>query len=272
MSSRRKIGAADRDSIAEIVLALAHDCSNLLAVAEFSAASAAREVDQESWASANLRIVRDALDRLSVMMQRIRAYSGRQEIVPEALSLNDLVKYVSSTLGPFLGEHVTLTQMLEPALPAIEADRLEMEQVLMNLLLNAREAIAPQGRIAVETRTIVLEEPRVNTSGHLGAGIYVLLAVADSGPGMSQATLARVFEPFFTTKGDGGGLGLAGSRRIVERYGGSIFIESSPGQGTRVEVFVPTRTPAAPAGPRRAPVARARQSSASPPLSRNSRT
>jgi len=250
MSGKDSTGAPDRESVAESVLALAHDCNNLLAVAQLIARRAARTLDRGTSALTDLKVVLDTIDRMGVLMHRIRALS-RPDLVLEPLNLNDLVRYVSSLLGPLFADHVDLALELDPALPAIEADRLEMEQVLMNLLLNGREAIASEGRIVVETTTIVIDRP---TSGarKLATGAYVRLAVTDTGQGMTKAALAHVFGPFFTTKaaGEGSGLGLAGSRRIVERLGGSILINSDIGLGTRVEVFLPVHAPSAVGDPR----------------------
>jgi two-component system cell cycle sensor histidine kinase/response regulator CckA len=267
MSSSDKLNP-DRESVAEIVLALAHDCSNLLAVAELSARSAARDVNEGTRAHTDLTIVREVIDRIGVIMQRIRVLSRKDALVPELLSLNDIVRYVSSILRPLFGEGVDLTLKLDPALPTVEADRLQVEQVVLNLLLNAREAIAPRGQIAVETAAVVIDKPNAD-GGRLPQGEYAHLAVIDSGPGMSEATMAQAFEPFFTTKlaGRGSGLGLAGSRRIIEHYGGLIVLQSEPGRGTRVEVFLPARIPAAlpgltrgPSTHRQAPEARASHS------------
>jgi two-component system cell cycle sensor histidine kinase/response regulator CckA len=251
MSGKDNVGAPHRESVAELVLALAHDCNNLLAVAQLSARRVARTLDRGTPALGDLKVVLDTIDRMGVLMQRIRALSRPHDLALEALNLNDLVRYVSSILGPLFGDHVDLALELDPALPAIEADRLEMEQVLMNLLLNGREAIASEGRIVVDTTTIVIDGPTAGAR-KLATGAYVRLAVTDTGQGMTEAALAHVFEPFFTTKtaGEGSGLGLAGSRRIVERLGGSIFIKSDVGLGTRVDVFLPIHAPSAVGDPR----------------------
>lgn len=258
MPSSDKPVEPDRESIAQLVLALAHDCSNLLAIAELGARNAARDLPRGTRAHGDLQIVRDVIDRMGVMMQRIRAFSRPHEVVPEPLNLNDLVRYVSSILAPLFGDRAALRLSLDPALPVIEADRLEMEQVLMNLLLNAREATAPQGHIAVQTRAIVIDKTDAGNHAALTTGVYAQVTVTDTGRGMTEATLARVFEPFFTTKvaGAGTGLGLAGSRRIVERSGGSILIESDTRQGTRVKVLLPARIAGALGHPRRTPGAR----------------
>jgi signal transduction histidine kinase len=249
MSPRDK---TDREDIAELVLALAHDCSNLLAVAQLSLRSAGRALDRGAPAHANLQIVREIIDRMGVMMQRIRALSRGHDLVPELLSLNDLARYVCSILGPVFGEQARLTLRLDPALPLIEADRLEMEQVLMNLLLNARAASAPGGQIGVETCTVVIDKASASTTRRPATGVYARLTVIDTGRGMTEAALAHVFEPFFTTKAaeEGTGLGLAGSRRIVERCGGCIFIHSDTNRGTRVEVLLPARSAGALVGSR----------------------
>jgi two-component system cell cycle sensor histidine kinase/response regulator CckA len=258
MTSRDKSDAPDRESIAQLVLALAHDCGNLLAIAELGARNAARDLPRGTRAHGDLQIVRDVIDRMGVMMQRIRAFSRAHEVVPEPLNLNDLARYVSSILAPLFGGRAVLRLNFEPALPPIEADRLEMEQVLMNLLLNAREATAPQGHIDVETRVVVIDNTDAGNKAALATGVYAQLTVSDNGRGMTEATLAQVFDPFFTTKsvGAGTGLGLAGSRRIIERSGGSILIESDARQGTRVKVLLPARTAGALGQPRRAPGAR----------------
>ena len=178
------------------------------------------------------------------MTRQLLAFSRRQLLQPSVISLNTLVLEMESMLGRLLGTEITLETELDPLLANVLVDASQMEQVLVNLVLNAREAMAGGGRLVISTANAQFE-PDEGTR----AGAYASIAVRDTGIGMDEATKARIFEPFFTTKqgSSGAGLGLATAYGIVEQSGGHISVETAPGSGTCFTIYLPPYTGAEPA-------------------------
>jgi CheY-like chemotaxis protein len=168
-------------------------------------------------------------------------FSRQQVIEPKVLDLNDVISDVKEMLRRLVGEDVELVSRLSPSIGKVRIDRGSIQQALMNLAVNARDAMPDGGTLAIETSGVVLDE--AYATEHLGTkpGPHVLLAVTDTGTGMDRATQARIFEPFFTTKerGKGTGLGLSTVFGIVQRSGGVIGFESEPGKGTCFRIYLP---------------------------------
>ena len=180
-------------------------------------------------------------ERAAALTRQLLAFSRRQVLQPKVLDLNDLVTGLSSMLQRLIGEDIDLRLALDPGLGRVSADPGQIEQVLMNLVVNARDAMPKGGSLSIETSNADLDENY--TGRHLASkpGPYVLLAVSDSGHGMDEATRSRLFEPFFTTKsaGKGTGLGLSTVFGIIQQSGGSIEVHSEPDRGTSVKVYLP---------------------------------
>jgi CheY-like chemotaxis protein len=193
--------------------------------------------------------IRDAGRRAAALTRHLLLFSRKQGVELFPLQLDELVRAFVPMLGRLIGEDVEVGLDIAVGLPAVLGDRSQIEQVLMNLAVNARDAMPRGGALTIELAPVHLPEGR---AGELAPGSYVRLSVKDSGVGMSAELQARVFEPFFTTKprGHGTGLGLATVQAIAQGHGGTAAVESAPGRGARFDVFLP----AAAAGGERVPV------------------
>ena len=189
--------------------------------------------------------IRQAALRSAELTRQLLAFSRQQVLTPTELVVNDLVTAMERTFRGLLGDRVNLVLALDPELGPVVADRSQLEQVLINLVLNARDAMAGQerGELKIETAPLTLAWPdRTAGGGEVPAGDYIVLRLRDSGRGMDTTTRTRAFEPFFTTKraGEGIGLGLATAYGIVKQSGGFIWLDSEPGRGATVTVYLPT--------------------------------
>jgi PAS domain S-box-containing protein len=187
-----------------------------------------------------------AAARAATLTRQLLAFSRKQVLLPTRLDVNQLVANISTMLKRLIGDHIELTTAFEPALPAVRADAGQIEQALINLVVNARDAMAAGGRITIDTATAQLDANAVIGRESVRPGAYVVLGVSDTGAGMDQETKDRLFEPFFTTKapGQGTGLGLAAVHGIVTQSGGYVAVESEPLRGTSFKVYLPTAEPA----------------------------
>jgi PAS domain S-box-containing protein len=246
------------ESLGQLVGGVAHDFNNLLNVIQGYADDAAEQVESLAQADAGLAPdLPDDIEQVRVAAQQaIRLTSqlltfARHEVTrPEVLDLNESVRGAGQLLRRTLGEHIELVITTEPSLWRVKADRGQLEQVLVNLAVNARDAMPGGGRLVIDTANAEVDEAYATSRAKLTPGRYARLRVSDSGMGMDRATAERVFEPFFSTKpkGRGTGLGLATVYGVVTGAGGSIEIYSEVGLGTTVSVLLPaTDEDAAPA-------------------------
>ncbi|NTU84599.1 MAG: PAS domain S-box protein, partial [Chloroflexales bacterium] len=240
------------ESVGQLAGGIAHDFNNLLTAIGGYTELALADIPADNPATGDLHEVLKAADRAAALTRQLLAFARRQPIDPVIINLNTLVSELDKLLRRLISEAITLTIQLTPNLHLVKADPGQLEQVLINLVVNARDAMPEGGQLLVETANVVLD-PRY-AYGHLDipAGPYVMLAVSDSGIGMTPEVQTHVFEPFFTTKepGKGSGLGLSTCYGIVKQHGGTIWVYSEPGQGTSVKVYLPPLTDAHGEAPR----------------------
>src|ERR1019366_880636 len=189
----------------------------------------------------DLESIKSAAERASTLTQQLLAFSRKQVLRLRAVELNAAVVEIEKMLRHVIGEDVVLVTALDPVLGAVRADPSQMAQVLLNLAVNARDAMPLGGRLTIETRNVDLDAAFGRRVGDLPAGSYVRISMADTGWGMDEATRQHIFEPFFTTKpaGKGTGLGLSTVFGIVKQSGGGISLDTAPGRGSAFSIYLP---------------------------------
>ncbi len=220
---------------------MAHDFNNLLTAITGNAELMLMDLPEEDPNRQDVEEIRKAGNRAAALTQQLLAFSRRQILQPKVLDMNQLLSGTDRMLRRLLGDQIELVTLLTSSLGYIRADPGQMEQVIVNLAVNARDAMAGKGRLIVQTSNFEVSEPLVCRPSVIPPGAYVVLAVSDNGSGMDKQTLERIFEPFFTTKGPGAGtgLGLATVYGIVEQSGGYISVYSAPGEGSTFKVYLP---------------------------------
>jgi hypothetical protein len=231
------------EAVGRLAGGIAHDFNNLLMVIGSAAHMLHEKKEDAQEAEAYAAMIRSATDKAAVLTRRLLAFSRQQVLQPIVLSLNEVVTDIGRLLPRLLGEDVEVLLGLDPDLKNIYADRGQIEQALMNLAVNARDAMPSGGKLRIETATVQLDAQYSKTRGvELEAGEYVMLAISDTGIGMSQEIQAQIFEPFFTTKeiGKGTGLGLASVYGTVKQSGGFIWVYSEVGKGSTFKLYFPS--------------------------------
>jgi PAS domain S-box-containing protein len=238
----RQLQTAQRmESVGTLAGGIAHDFNNALTgIVGFGELLRMRMAGDEQ-ALHDLDEILRCAERAATLTRQLLTFARRQVIEPVNLNLSTLVADLMKFIGKVVGEHIEVKTVLEKDVPTIFADRGQIEQVVMNLCLNARDAMPEGGRLVVEIGDVYLEEVYVRQNPYMRTGRYALLTVSDTGVGMDEKTRERVFEPFFTTKGPdkGTGLGLAMVYGIVKQHGGYIHLYSEPGEGTAFRVYFP---------------------------------
>src|SRR5213080_2756206 len=229
------------EAVGQLAGGIAHDFNNLLTAILGSTQLLSNNTPVGDPRREDVDEIRQAGLRAAELTRQLLAFSRRQVLAPKVLDLNAVVANMDRMLRRVLGEDVMFVTSLDPAAGTVNADPGQLEQVLLNLAVNARDAMPGGGRLSIGTTRVTLHEEHVERRHRMPAGDYVCLAVADTGVGMDETTQAHLFEPFFTTKevGKGTGLGLATVYGIVKQSGGYIWVYSEAGHGTTVKIYLP---------------------------------
>ena len=226
------------EAIGSLAGGVAHDFNNVLTVIRTACEAVLSEIEAGAVREKIVQVDL-AAEHAATLTAQLLAFSRQQVLRPENVDLNEIVTSTSAMAARLVGEHVRVDLQLGADLAPVEMDRGQLQQVILNLFVNARDAMAGGGELRVRTSTVVLDETYLATHFDVVAGDYVLLEVTDSGQGMDAETLGRIFDPFFTTKSEGTGLGLATVYGIVKQSGGQISVYSEPGIGTSFKVYLP---------------------------------
>jgi signal transduction histidine kinase len=235
------------ESLGQLAGGVAHDFNNLLAVILNCAAFVAEATAGNESARADVEQIRAAAERAAALTRQLLIFGRREQARPEALDLSLITADLQGLLARSIGENIELVVHPGPGLPAVHADRGQIEQVLVNLVVNARDAMPDGGTLTIGTSLAQLGDDEALLHPNVGPGHFVVLSVSDTGVGMSPDVVKRIFEPFFTTKptGQGTGLGLATVHGIVTAAGGSLSVDSQLGAGTSIRAFFPAEGKAA---------------------------
>ena len=232
------------EAVGRLAGGIAHDLNNMLAAILGFSDLLGRSFEPDDLRASDVEQISRAASRSADLTRQLLAFARRELIQPRALDINAVIQHAQALLPPVLGENVELELRLAPDLGVVYADPRQIEHMVMNLVLNARDAMPQGGRVTIETRAVQLG-PGSGTwrseEEHALSGRFTMLSVADTGHGMDAATLQRIWEPFFTTKppGRGTGLGLASVYGAAKQSGGFVWADSEPGRGTTVQVYWP---------------------------------
>jgi len=229
------------EAVGRLAGGIAHDFNNLLTVITTSCDLLLEDLTASDPKREDVQQVRQAADGAAALTRQLLAFSRQQVLAPQIVNLGDVVYGVEKMLRRVIGEDVDLVTVLGPDVGAVKADVGQIEQVLMNLAVNARDAMPTGGKLTIETANVEHDPDYAREQEAAAVSRFVMLAVSDTGTGMDEATKARIFEPFFTTKelGKGTGLGLATVYGIVRQSGGFIWVYSEPGLGTTFKIYLP---------------------------------
>ena len=233
--------AQKMEAVGRLAGGVAHDFNNLLTVIKGHGDLLELKLGTMSPVQNSIDQMKKAADRATALTRQLLAFSRMQVLQPRVLDLNLLLTDLNKMLPMLIGEEIEYKFLAGESLARVKADPSQVEQVVMNLVVNARDAMNGRGKLTIKTQNVVLDEDYARAHSPTKAGNYVLMVVADTGQGMDEKVKAKIFEPFFSTKelGKGTGLGLSTVYGIVKQSGGYIWVDSAPGAGTRFEIFLP---------------------------------
>jgi PAS domain S-box-containing protein len=233
--------AQKMEAVGRLAAGVAHDFNNILTVILGNTSMQLRNPHLDEKISTSLHQVARAAERATALTRQLLAYSRKQMIQRRPVALNEVVEQTVTMLRRIIGEHIAIDLQLSPELPPIFADASNVDQVIMNLALNARDAMSDGGKLTLTTVRVEIDEAARSRNSEAQLGPYICLAVKDTGYGMDEATVARIFEPFFTTKepGKGTGMGLATVYGVLKQHGGWLEVDSAPRHGTTIRAFFP---------------------------------
>jgi nitrogen-specific signal transduction histidine kinase len=243
--------AQKMEAIGRLAGGIAHDFNNMLTVIEGYSALLLENLHLQDPRRRAIEEIKKAAERSSALTRQLLAFSRKQTLQPVLLDLNATVTEMSNMLHRLVGEDIAVLTQLAPALEPVKVDPGQIEQIIMNLAVNARDAMPDGGTLMIETANVAFDERSRPLHPEIPPGSYVLLAVSDTGQGMDEAIKAHLFEPFFTTKepGKGTGLGLASVYGIIKQSGGYISVYSEIGHGTTFNIYLPQTAAEAPVSP-----------------------
>jgi two-component system, cell cycle sensor histidine kinase and response regulator CckA len=229
------------EAVGQLTGGIAHDFNNLLGVIIGYSDILEAQLDPSSKFHKNAKEIHKAGQRAASLTRQLLAFSRQQVLEPRVLALNTIVIETKKMLERLLGENIELKTVLDPALGRVKADQGQVEQVIINLAVNARDAMPEGGKLTIETANVEANDNYIRQHAPMSTGSFVALTITDTGVGMNAETQAHIFEPFFTTKerGKGTGLGLATVYGVVKQSGGFIWVQSEPGQGSTFRVLLP---------------------------------
>lgn len=229
------------ETVGRLAGGISHDFNNILTVIKGYSQLLLSELNEDHPLRENLEEIKKATERAEDLTRQLLAFSRRQVMEMKVIGLNHLIKNLEKMLRRVIGEDIELTTVLTDDLGRIKTDPAQIEQVILNLAVNARDAMPSGGKLTLETTNVELDKDYAHTHISVAPGRYVMLSVSDTGCGMTPEVKERIFEPFFTTKGQGKGtgLGLSTVYGIVKQSGGNIWVYSEPGEGTTFKIYIP---------------------------------
>jgi PAS domain S-box-containing protein len=233
--------AQKMEAVGRLSGGIAHDFNNLLGVIIGYSQVLKRTLPPGTAFLEHAEEIEKAGQRAATLTRQLLAFSRQQVLAPAVLNLNSLISEMEKMLPRLIGEDIEIVISLDPAIGSVKADQGQLEQVVMNLAVNARDAMPDGGKVVITTSNVSLDEAWTRLHPGSKVGDYVMLSVADTGTGIDSETLAHIFEPFFTTKerGKGTGLGLATVYGVVKQSGGYVWVESAPGKGAAFQIYLP---------------------------------